>query len=321
MAKSKKVDQTTKQINFEENLKEEKEKFENYVNLAGTILMALDKNGNILTLNKKGYEILGYKEGELLGKNWFETCLPKRIKKEVREVFKKLIVGEIKKSELFENFVLTKSGKEKIISWHNTIIKNSEGKIIGTLSSGEDITEKKEIEEKIKDSETTLQQVLDLLPVRIFWKDKSLNYLGCNKVFAEDAGFKSPKELLGKNDFQMSWKEQAEPYRADDKRIIESGKSKLNFEEPQTTPDGKKIWLLTSKTPLKNSNDEIIGILGTYSDITERKKIEFELEKKVEELQKFQSLTVDRELKMIELKKEVNELLKQLGRQSKYKID
>lgn len=77
-----------------------------------------------------------------------------------------------------------------------------------------------------------LQEIIDLLPVRIFWKDINLNYLGCNKAFAQDAGKSEPAELIGKDDFQMGWKDQAELYRADDMKVVESGVSKLNYEEP-----------------------------------------------------------------------------------------
>ena len=110
--------------------------------------------------------------------------------------------------------------------------------------------------------------------MRVFWKDKNLVYLGCNKIFANDAGFSDPKEIIGKDDYQMGWHDQAELYRDDDSRVIESGIPKLNIEETQTTPKGDTITLLTNKIPLLGSNGEIIGILGTYIDISERKRAE-----------------------------------------------
>ena len=89
-----------------------------------------------------------------------------------------------------------------------------------------------------------------------------------------DAGVKCPENLIGKDDYQLAWKEQAELYRADDLRVIESCILKLSYDEPQTTPEGNQIWLRTSKVPLRNESNEIIGVLGMYEDITEHKKAE-----------------------------------------------
>ncbi len=122
-------------------------------------------------------------------------------------------------------------------------------------------------------SGSVLQTVIDTVPLRVFWKDKALRYLGCNPAFARDAGKSSPDELLGRNDFELAWAEQAAAYRADDQAVIDSGLGKVAFEEPQTTPDGQTIWLKTSKVPLRNANHETIGVLGIYEDITEYRRM------------------------------------------------
>jgi PAS domain S-box-containing protein len=122
-----------------------------------------------------------------------------------------------------------------------------------------------------------LHEILKQLPVRVFWKDTELRYLGCNAMFARDAGFSSPEDVIGKDDFQMAWREQAELYRADDKRVMTLGQPKLNYDEPQTTADGSMIWLRTSKVPIRDDTGDVIGILGIYEDITARKQSEVEL--------------------------------------------
>jgi len=122
-----------------------------------------------------------------------------------------------------------------------------------------------------------LQLVLDTIPARVFWKDRELRYLGCNRVCARDAGLAAPAEIVGKNDFDLSWKNQAELYRADDRHVIDSGEPKLNYVEPQTGPDGKSLWLRTSKIPLRNEMGEIIGVMGTYEDITLQRQLEEQL--------------------------------------------
>jgi len=132
-------------------------------------------------------------------------------------------------------------------------------------------------EQSLMDANSMLTVVLDTIPVRIFWKDLDLNLLGCNGLLAMDAGFQNPRKMIGKSDYEMGWRDQADLYRADDREVINSQKPKLGFEEPQTTPDGRKIWLRTSKSPLRNLDGDVIGVLGMYEDITQRKAAEKEL--------------------------------------------
>lgn len=132
-------------------------------------------------------------------------------------------------------------------------------------------------------SADVIQTILQTVPLRIFWKDKDLKYLGCNDLFAQDAGFKSAREMIGKDDFMMGWHEQAELYRADDMNVIKTGRVKLGYEEHQTTPEGGQIWLRTSKVPLIDTlSGERIGVLGVYEDITQqhqvRERLKFALE-------------------------------------------
>jgi PAS domain S-box-containing protein len=137
-----------------------------------------------------------------------------------------------------------------------------------------DITERKFADQTVRQSQQMLQIVLDAIPVRVFWKDRDSVYLGCNRLFAQDAGLHSPDEIIGKTDYELAWKDQAELYRRDDAQVIQTGRPKLHYEEPQTTPDGQRIWLLTSKIPLRDLNGHVIGDLGTYEDITARKQAE-----------------------------------------------
>lgn len=137
-----------------------------------------------------------------------------------------------------------------------------------------EIGDRKVVEEALLESRQMLQLVLDNIPVRVFWKDLDSNYLGCNGPFARDAGLQSPEEIVGKNDFLMIWAELAELYHADDRIVMQTGRPKLGYEEPQTTPSGGRVWLRTNKVPLLDSEGRIKGVLGTYEDITESKRIE-----------------------------------------------
>lgn len=166
------------------------------------------------------------------------------------------------------------NGQESWIQTIKTPIFDDSGQVIGTAGIARDITELKTTEDELRQSRNLLQIVLNTIPIRVFWKDRDLNYLGCNQPFAFDAGVRSPEAMIGKDDYQMGWREQAELYRADDRQVIDSGQPKLEYEEPQTTPDGSRIWLRTSKIPLRDADGRICGVLGTYEDITERKRVE-----------------------------------------------
>jgi PAS domain S-box-containing protein len=127
---------------------------------------------------------------------------------------------------------------------------------------------------ELTESRRLLQTIIDTVPIRIFWKDRSSRYLGCNPLFAHDAGHASPDEMIGKNDYDMVWADRADLYRDDDRQVMESGKPKLFFEEQVKTLDGGVRWVRTSKIPLHNQASEIIGVLGVYEDITDRKRAE-----------------------------------------------
>ncbi|MGZ9143917.1 MAG: PAS domain-containing protein, partial [Candidatus Binatia bacterium] len=140
-----------------------------------------------------------------------------------------------------------------------------------------EIEERQRTQAELQESEQVIEAVLNSVPARIFWKDKNLVYLGCNAAFARDAGFTRPEDVVGKDDYQMGWRDQANLYRGDDRKVIESGLPKLLIDEPQTTPEGKVITLLTSKIPLRGSNGEIAGVLGMYMDVTERARLQQQL--------------------------------------------
>lgn len=127
-------------------------------------------------------------------------------------------------------------------------------------------------------SQRMLESIIDSVPVRIFWKDRQSRFLGANNLLLKDAGLTDIRQLIGKDDFAFFPKEQAAHFQADDKVVIDSGMPKLNIEEPILTADGKQGWLLTNKVAMRGANDEVIGILGAYLDITHLREVERDLE-------------------------------------------
>jgi PAS domain S-box-containing protein len=134
-------------------LREERNKAQQYLNIAGVIIVAINDKGIVSLINRKGCDVLGYKEEEIIGKNWFDLFVPEGMRKERKDTFKKVMAGKIDEPEDYESSILTKSGEERIIAWHNTTLTDEKGGIVGTLSSGEDITMRKQTEEELIRSE------------------------------------------------------------------------------------------------------------------------------------------------------------------------
>ena len=119
-----------------------------------------------------------------------------------------------------------------------------------------------------------LGQVLDALPVRIFWKDTDSRFLGCNQLFAQDAGIADPADLVGHSDYFFFPPEQANAFRDDDADVMFSGKPKLSIIERLTKANGRVVWLETHKMPLRDESGAITGVIGMYYDVTARVEAE-----------------------------------------------
>ncbi len=135
-----------------------------------------------------------------------------------------------------------------------------------------------------------LSAVLNTVPISIFWKDTQSVYIGCNRYFARLAGYENPKQIIGKTDDDMKWKKYTDDFHNDDSQIIRSGIAKLNCEKTFTCTDGNTCTLNVSRLPLCNKNNQIIGILGVYEDITDEKNNQEEKSKLYEQIRKTQKM-------------------------------
>ncbi|MBN2161317.1 MAG: PAS domain S-box protein [Pontiellaceae bacterium] len=238
------------------------------------------KSAEIVYSNRSAASMLGYTPEELMG-----LSVPDIDPYFTRERFDEMgeSLAEIR-SVRIESEQLHRDGHhvpvELSLFWMEGDSSQA-GKFIAFIT---DITNRKQIEQSTREAKDAaesasqmLRLILDTIPVRVFWKDLDLNYLGCNRLFAKDGGFSCPDDVIGLCDFDMGWREQADLYRADDWNIIRNDEVRLGYEEPQTTPDGRLIWLRTSKIPLKDASGTVIGILGAYEDISGWKVVESEL--------------------------------------------
>lgn len=149
----------TEQKKMIEQLQEDREREQMFLDIAEVLFLALDTDGKVTLINKKGCEILGYPEAEILGRSWFDHFLLEEQREETKSVFQQLMVGETESVTYVENMILTKNGEKRYIDWHNTLLKNKTGAIIGTFSSGKDITQCKKAQEERLNLQIQLQQV------------------------------------------------------------------------------------------------------------------------------------------------------------------
>lgn len=250
-----------------EELAEEKEKAQKYLDTAEVIILILDNNEKVKVINKKGCEILGYKEEEIIGKNWFVNFIPRRERKKVRGVFRSLLKGEIDYVEFFENTVLSKGKNEKLISWHNNLFTDESGDIVGVLSSGVDITEKRFAEEKFS-------LLFESSPNGILMVDNKGRINLINKQIEDQFGY-NKEEIIGRPIELLIPKRMRARHRQYRKEFL-------------IKPENRKMGIGRDLFGLRKSGEEFpveiglntvkfgdsISVLATVVDITERKLAE-----------------------------------------------
>ncbi len=257
-------------------------------NLPGIVYRVFVREGNRMAFyNDMTIQLTGYKEDEL---STGTVCsiehliLDEDLPHLTAEVTAAI---EEKRSFLVEYRLKHKNGTICWMSERGMPVFDEAGTLLYLDGMIFDITDGKETEEVIRRQQRLTSQIIEAIPLRIFWKDQDLHFLGCNTLFAKDAGLSCPDDLIGKSDFDMAWQDRAERYRSDDRLVMDSNTPKLSYDEPQSTPHGEEIWVRSSKVPLHNAVDETIGMLGVYDDITVSKQMEFSL---LESEQRFRSI-------------------------------
>ena len=232
------------------------------------LLFRLDQQGTILDFKAGTADDLLRPARELIGKK-FQNLPGRPIRRRFGEAVRKVAAEN---TAVTIEYSLTVKGGENV--YEARLVPLPKAQIVVIIRN---VTERKRAEEDLFQSRQMLRTVLDTIPTRIFWKDRNSVYLGCNQPFAEDCGYSNPGELIGKTDYETASAALADQYRADDLQVMESGRPKLNYEEPQVDAADRQRWLLTSKAPLYDQEGRVIGILGTYDDITEKRKLEEQL--------------------------------------------
>ncbi len=257
------MDVTEKKI-AEQLLFVEKEKMRKYLDLAAVIMLALDVEARVIMINQRGCRVLGYEEEQIVGKNWFENFIPQRDVAKTREAFDLIVSDNADLVEYFENPVLTSDGSERIVSWHNALLKDESGRITALLSSGEDITEKREKDLRYK---TILKTAIEG-----FWvTDMRGRFLDVNDAYVKLIGY-TREELLGMSISDVEAIERVEDTKAHIEKILREGYDR--FETKHRRKDNSIVDIEVSVTYSDLGGGRLIVFIR---DITERKKIEVAL--------------------------------------------
>ena len=264
------VSDITDRKKAEQEIIDERSRAERYLNLAGTIIVALDSNGNIELLNNKGYEIFGYDIGYLSGKNWFKNCLPKEIANDVKNIFDNLMNGKDEIVDHYENPILRKDGELRLINWYNTLIRDEKGKIIGTLSSGEDITNRKKAEEKIKETKDHLQNVIDSTSEIIFSIGKDFKIKIWNRSAKMITGY-TQSRIIGKHVNNLEFFVNLNELKGYINTIFKGKVSTLEEVSINTSFGIKRIFSVSTSF-MRDESNNVHEILFVCKDVTYEKE-------------------------------------------------
>jgi len=438
-------------------LRVEKTFSENIIETANSIIKTLDREGRIMTFNRRASEMTGYSRDEVMGREWFDLFVPEPEREGARSAFREYLSGKYA-DNTHENHIICKNGQERLVQWENSVLKDEKDAIIGTLSIGNDVTRQRQAEEALRQSEERyrsvidnigigvslispkmeilalnkqmrdwnpavdasqkpicykafnnppredvcsycpthktlqdgqihesitatptnggirnyrvvsspitgqdgkivaaiemvddvterlqkdealresqhrLEAILNTIPDIVWLKDREGKYVAANEAMGRTAGT-PPAGMVGKTDMSFWPEDLARHYMADDSEVIATGKRKL-IEEPLVSADGSRTWIETIKTPVFGENGEVIGTTGIARDVTERKRTEDEIREardkaeaisrelaaKMGELELFNRLAVGREMMMIELKQKINGLCEKYGEKPPYDL-
>lgn len=263
------INDISEQKLYLDKIQEQRDTFQKYLDISPYMMVVINTEGKITLVNKMACKILGYTENELLGKDWFSTCLPSEIQDDVRGVFQKILQGDVKPVEFYENTVVTKDGQLRLIAWHNSFLTDAQGNIVASISSGEDITKQKQMEIELLKSSSNLKAIIKAFPDLYVIADK--DGIICDYQFGEEMKLYAPtKFVIGKNFKNILPEHIAELYDNALKETFATGKI-VGVEYPIVI-ESQEHWREARLVPMLN--DRVMVIVR---DVTKRKQTELAL--------------------------------------------
>ena len=266
-------------------LRRERDAGQRYLDTAEVILLVLDTEGRVSLINRKGCEIVGYEERELKGRNWFDICVPEDVRSRSLATFRGIIAERPHANNEYENEVLTKSGERRFISWRCNVLSKGSGRIIGSICSGEDITERREAAQALADSERRLRTLIDNVADCIITIDEGGIVESVNSATLQVFGY-DEKELIGRNVSMLMDDPNASEHDGYLHSYMTTGETKILGKGPRPVLGKRKdgslceLELMVSEMWL-SGHRFFIGILR---DVTVRNQRERELRRSREEL-------------------------------------
>lgn len=256
----------TGRIMIEANLRSSKKFSEKLLSIAGVMLVVLDKDGKVKLFNRRAEEITGFNSYEVLDKNWFDIFVPTERKEELKKVFVQNLQPSSASNE-YTNIILTKEGKERLILWHNISLQDERGVVIGTLSSGEDITEMHNVLRKLEQSESMYKDLARLSPDIMYRLDEKGNITYVNEIVTRYGYL--PENLIGKNMKILVHEKDLPVATEKHSDCVKNGKPIENFRFRLKSKDKRTYYGELNGIPLY-SEGEIVGSQGVLRDVTER---------------------------------------------------
>jgi PAS domain S-box-containing protein len=250
----------------------ERDRVKNLLDIAGVMILALDTKGKVTLINRRGCEILGLPEEEIVGKDWVITFIPPEIREGIRRALRKVLDGEIGEFRSHENPVLAEDGEKRHILWSNALIRDDSGLITGLLSSGEDITDRKQMEEALRASEARFRTIAENAPSVLQRFDRQLRVMYISSLAEKFTGI--PNEaIIGKTNREIGMPEDlCALWEKAQNEVFETGQNR-EVEFDIMTPGGKKTFFLRF-APERAPDGSVTTILGISTEITERKRAE-----------------------------------------------
>ena len=245
---------------------------EQFLDVADNVFVSLDGDGLVTLLNRHGCELLGYEEQDVIGKNWFEHFLPPEVRSEVRAVFDRLTAGGRDGASRAECPVLCRDGSQRIIAWHNTALRQRDGAVIGTLSSGTDITEQWRAHRALRASRKELEDIkhaIDKAAI-VAITDVAGRIFYANDRFCLISGY-SREELIGQNHRLINSGHHAPGFFKNLWQTISSGQV-WRGEVCNLAKDGSRYWVDSTIVPFLDDRGRPYQYMAIRTDITDRKR-------------------------------------------------